>query len=154
MLNNISPDSAEMNPIIKINPLSADPNGLKYVIIITKFRGKWVFVRNRQRVTWEIPGGHIDPGEAPDFAASRELMEETGAEEFSIRAISDYSVEIEGTITTGRLYFAEITKIGNLPEYEIAEVILLDQLPDKLTYPLIQPILFESVKRSIKILKL
>jgi 8-oxo-dGTP diphosphatase len=154
MLNNKCPDSAEMNPIVKINPLSADPTGLKYVIIITKFRGKWVFVRNRQRVTWEIPGGHIEPDETPDYAASRELMEETGALEFNIHAVSDYSVEIEGINTTGRLYYAQITKMGNLPEYEIAEVILLDQLPEKLTYPLIQPILFESVKRSIKILKL
>jgi hypothetical protein len=45
-------------------------------------------------------------------------------------------------------------KMGNLPKYEIAEVILLDQLPDKLTYPLIQPILFESVIKSINSRKL
>lgn len=143
-----------MNPIIKINPLSADPTGLKYVIIISKFRNEWVFVRNKLRDTWEIPGGHIEPNETPDYAASRELMEETGALEFNIHAVSDYSVEIEGIITTGRLYYAQIIKLGNLPEFEIAEVILLDHLPVKLTYPLIQPILFESVKRSISRLKL
>lgn len=143
-----------MNPIIKINPLSNDPTGLKYVIIITKFRDQWVFVRNKLRDTWEIPGGHIEPDETPDYAASRELMEETGAVEFNIHAVSDYSVEIEGIITAGRLYYAQIQKLGNLPESEIAEVILLDQLPEKLTYPLIQPILFESVKSSIRRLKL
>ncbi|PKP49698.1 MAG: hypothetical protein CVT94_04030 [Bacteroidetes bacterium HGW-Bacteroidetes-11] len=64
------------------------------------------------------------------------------------------SAVVEGINTKGRLYYAQITKLGNLPEFEIAEAILLDQLPEKLTYPLIQPILFESVKRSIKILKL
>jgi 8-oxo-dGTP diphosphatase len=143
-----------MNPIIKINPLSADPTGLKYVIIISKFRNQWVFVRNKLRDTWEIPGGHIEPDETPDYAASRELREETGALEFNIHAVSDYSVEIEGIITTGRLYSAQILKLGNLPDFEIAEVILLDHLPVKLTYPLIQPILFESVIKSINSRKL
>ena len=28
--------------------------------------------------TWSFPGGHIDPGESPTEAASRELEEETG----------------------------------------------------------------------------
>jgi 8-oxo-dGTP pyrophosphatase MutT (NUDIX family) len=27
---------------------------------------------------WEVPGGHIDPGETPDAAAARELAEEGG----------------------------------------------------------------------------
>jgi ADP-ribose pyrophosphatase len=27
---------------------------------------------------WELPAGHIDPGEAPAKAAKRELLEETG----------------------------------------------------------------------------
>ncbi len=31
-----------------------------------------------QQVTLEIPGGVIDPGEAPDEAAVRECLEETG----------------------------------------------------------------------------
>lgn len=30
------------------------------------------------RVTLEIPGGSVDPGEAPQVAAARELLEETG----------------------------------------------------------------------------
>lgn len=31
------------------------------------------------RVTVELPSGHVDPGEAPEAAARRELFEETGA---------------------------------------------------------------------------
>jgi ADP-ribose pyrophosphatase len=30
------------------------------------------------RYLWELPAGHIDPGEAPAAAAKRELLEETG----------------------------------------------------------------------------
>ena len=41
-------------------------------------------------MTWEIPGGHIEPGESPEEAARRELFEETGAAEFTIRPIFDY----------------------------------------------------------------
>jgi len=45
-------------------------------------RGEAVLVRQyrhgNQRVTLEIPGGLIDPGEAPAAAALRECLEETG----------------------------------------------------------------------------
>jgi NUDIX domain. len=50
---------------------------LAYSVITARFEGKWIFVRHRERTTWEIPGGHIEEGESSDVAASRELMEET-----------------------------------------------------------------------------
>jgi ADP-ribose pyrophosphatase len=39
-------------------------------------------------MTWEIPAGHIDPGETPEQAARKELLEETGyqAERFELLA--------------------------------------------------------------------
>jgi len=56
------------------------PNG---VIIIAKTRDrKLILVRqfrpSLNRYTLELPAGFIDEGETPEFAASRELMEETG----------------------------------------------------------------------------
>ena len=44
--------------------------------------GRFVLVRHYRHVsrtlTWEIPGGMVDPGESPAGAAARETLEETG----------------------------------------------------------------------------
>ena len=35
---------------------------LKFAVIIAETEGKYVFCRHRERDTWEIPGGHREPG--------------------------------------------------------------------------------------------
>jgi len=123
------------------------PGGkLVFSVIVARFRGKWVFVRHRLRSTLEVPGGHIEEGETADEAASRELMEETGAIKFMIQCIATYSVTEDGRTGFGRLYFAEIESIGPIPAgSEIAEVTFADKLPDNLTWYRIQPYLFRKV---------
>src|SRR5690348_3002608 len=39
---------------------------------------------------WEIPAGHIEPGETPEHAARREALEETGYEPGPLRPLLDY----------------------------------------------------------------
>lgn len=78
-----------------------------YSVIAARFEGKWIYVRHHDRSTWEIPGGHIEEGESPDDAAGRELMEETGAVEFTLSCVSSYSVFKDGITGYGKLYFAE-----------------------------------------------
>jgi 8-oxo-dGTP pyrophosphatase MutT (NUDIX family) len=39
---------------------------------------------------WEVPAGHIDPGESPEQAAHRETIEETGWEPGPLRPLIDY----------------------------------------------------------------
>jgi len=128
------------------------PSGkLTYSVITARFNDKWVLVRHRDRTTLEIPGGHIEDNETPLEAASRELMEETGAIEFTIECVATYSVTINGNIDYGRLYFAEVKEMGKPADlFEIGEVFLFDSLPGNLTYPLIQPALFERVIRYIQ----
>ena len=60
---------------------------LIYSVIAAKYCDCWLYVRNHKRATSEIPGGHIENNESSEQAARRELMEETGAVEFSIEII-------------------------------------------------------------------
>ena len=140
--------------MIKINFYDPDfvPDGeLLFSIISARFNGKWIFVRHRKRVTWEIPGGHIEPGESSGEAAARELMEETGALRFEIVCVATYSVKKNGVTGFGRLYFAEVFESGSLPAIsEIAEVIFMDDIPENLTHPDVQPHLFRKVQEYLK----
>lgn len=116
---------------------------LTYSVISARYKDKWLFVRHHKRSTFEIAGGHIEEGESPDEAASRELEEETGAIRFNIVCISTYSVKKDGETGWGRLYFADVFEIGPIPDLsEIQEVVMLDNIPDHPTHPDIQPHLF------------
>ena len=55
-------------------------------------------------------------------------------------------VNSTGAETFGVLYCAEITSFGELKS-EIAEIVLLEELPERWTYPEIQPALIAEAKR-------
>ncbi len=128
---------------------------LKFVVITARYKNKWICVRHKDRITWELPGGHIELGENPFEAAKRELFEETGAIDYHIEEVCDYSVtstnETGESTSYGRLFYSRIKTLGALPESEIADVRVFDGLPDHMTYEQIQPILFQKVN-SIRIL--
>lgn len=133
--------------MIKVEFHNAAPHNipLTYVVIVSRHNGQWVLVRHKERSTYEIPGGHIEPGEDCTTAAKRELYEETGAKEFALDFISIYTVTTDEKTSGGYLFFADIQKLAELLDYEMAELVLMDQLPRNLTYPLIQPHLFNQV---------
>ena len=116
----------------------------KYVVVCACYRGQWLLSRHRERDTWETQGGHIEPGETPMDAARRELYEESGAVDYEIAALCDYRAwdENTGRGATGMVFTAEIRRLGDMPESEMAEVRLFDELPENLTYPAITPTLF------------
>lgn len=131
----------------------ADDDLLKFAVIIARSNGKWVICKHRERETYEVPGGHRDAGETIYETACRELQEETGANSFEIKPVCVYSVigktrvdETLNTETFGMLYTAEIFTFGELNS-EIEKILIMDELPDVWTYPLIQPKLIEEAKR-------
>lgn len=100
------------------------------VVAVCRYNGKWVYVRQKGKTSWEIPGGHIEEGETWQEAIKRELYEETGAVEFDIEPICVYSIS-----KYALLCFAEIKKFENLPNSEIEEVGFFEKEPTNLTYP-------------------
>jgi len=128
------------------NPSYTPDIKLTYAVIAARYNHNWLYVRHHKRNTWEIPGGHIEENETADEAAERELAEETGAVYFKIECVATYSVLKDGETGFGRLYFAEVARFGQIPDIsEIAEVKMLDSLPENLTHPDIQPHLYQRI---------
>lgn len=118
----------------------------RFVVIFARMHGRWIYTRHKQRSTWETAGGHIEVGETPYAAAKRELYEETGALDFELVAAFDYTVHSDRGPSQGRVFLAEVSRLGNLPESEMAEVGLFDSVPQTLTYPQILPVLYRQLQ--------
>ena len=129
---------------------NVDDKLLKFAVIISKYNGKWVFCKHKERDTYEIPGGHREPGESITETAKRELSEETGAVQFDISPVCVYSVvgknrvNQTGEETFGMLFFADIQSFESELHSEMESIYLFDDLPTEWTYPLIQPLLIEE----------
>ena len=127
---------------------SVDDSLLKFAVIIAKSAGKWVLCKHKERTTYEVPGGHREEGEIIEETARRELYEETGATEYTLKPISVYSViKDSGQETFGMLYYAEVTSFEAELHSEIEKIFLTEELPENWTYPGIQPMLIEEAVR-------
>lgn len=128
-----------------------DDRLLKFAVIIAQTEGKYIFCKHKARSTWEVPGGHREPGEIILDTAKRELYEETGAVDFDIKQICAYSViaedNFDGVETFGMLYYADIKAFEKELHSEIEKIVITDKLPDAWTYPEIQPKLMNEAKK-------
>lgn len=128
---------------------TAEDSVFDFAVIIARKDRKWLLCRHKARKTWEFPGGHREKGEKIEDAARRELFEETGAQSYSLQPICAYScIRQGGDASFGMLYYADVEELGALPAFEIREIRLFDEFPDKKdfwTYPDIQPFLLRKV---------
>lgn len=126
---------------------TVDDELYKFAVIVSRYENKWVFCKHKERSTYEIPGGHREEQEQIDETAKRELWEETGAIDYQIKPVCTYSVMNEKEETFGMLYFAQIIEFEELPPLEMEKVELFKEMPNQWTYPLIQPLLIEQIKK-------
>ena len=118
----------------------------KYVVILSRYDGKILLSRHKERSTWETQGGHIEQGETPLQAAKRELYEESGAVQYEIAPLCDYWAGEPDMVNGagGVVFAANIKQLGSIPESEMQEVKTFASLPENITYPSITPVLFEA----------
>lgn len=129
------------------DPKEIAEDQLVFAVVAARYQDQWVFCRHKDRKTWEIPGGHREHGETIMQAAQRELKEETGAAVAKCKPVAVYEVSHSGKTTYGMLFYADIRVLDVISEYsEIAEIAFMENLPENLTYPEIQPELYYGVQ--------
>ncbi len=120
-----------------------------FVVVCSRYDGKWLLSRHRERDTWETQGGHVEPGETPMQAARRELYEESGVRDAELYPVCDYRGFDAQSSANGMVFFAAVRRLEPLPESEIGEVRLFSALPENLTYPNVTPRLMAEAQRNI-----
>lgn len=128
---------------------------LRYAVIVTSYQDQWVFVRQKTRLTYELPAGRRETAESIEETARRELWEETGALEYILRPVCAFHVgeqyvsadQLNDQTPCGMLYTAQVTRFGDIPAAsEISEKIICSQFPEPLSYPDVQPELFQMAQ--------
>ena len=111
-------------------------DNIEFVVIFTRYQGKWVYSWHKHRKSYEHPGGHVEPGETPLHAAKRELYEETGIKDCRMIPLWDYEYIYEDGQgrNNGRVFYAEVFSLGELPESEMDRIELFDTVPENYTY--------------------
>ena len=135
----------------KIYPLNTLKT-YKYTVICSYYNGKWVLSKHKKRDTYETQGGRIENGETPLECAKRELYEESGIVDATIYPVCDYVGYNHISSSNGQVFLAVVHSLDKLPESEMCEVRLFEELPNNLTYPNVSPHLYnEAYKLYLKL---
>ena len=116
----------EAEPWVNVVPLTRD----EQVVMVRQYR------HGARRVTLELPGGIVDPGEDPGAAAARELIEETGYRAARVSPLG--SLNPNPALFDNRIhtYLAEdvecIAEIANGPlEETFVELVPVRDVPER-----------------------
>ena len=124
-------------------------NGAVCVVPLTE-EGEVLMVRQYRypfaRVLLEVPAGKIDPGEAPEDCAKRELSEETGASAETLTYLGDYYPSVAILDENIRMYLAkgltfhtahldddEFLQLERIQQKTLEEQVLAGELPAEKT---------------------
>lgn len=83
----------------QLPPLSAITSALALA-----FDGERILMTNLRQRGWDIPGGHLDPGETPEAAMRREVMEEAGALLTDVQLLGYQRIRLLGQVPDGYRY--------------------------------------------------
>jgi 8-oxo-dGTP pyrophosphatase MutT (NUDIX family) len=94
-----------------------------------------VVTGRRHRDHWVLPKGHVDPGEAPEGTAVREVREESGVTADVIAQLDDVTVDVGGERQIIRWFLMEAR--AQVEDHELREVVWLDAPAalERLTFP-------------------
>lgn len=95
--------------------------GLDFVVIVALTPQNQLLLVRQFRVaagavTLELPAGHIDPGETPEQAARRELLEETGYEADKLELLASLSPSVARFTNRMWCFFAAGVKPAVVPQ--------------------------------------
>ncbi len=133
---------------VKLYPkeFEVEDQDLGFVIVVSRYKDKWVFVQHKERDEWELPGWHRENWESILDWAKRELWEETGAVDYDIEHWAYWSlIDLKWKKVFWAIFFAEIENLWDKPESEIAKVEFFDDIPKKLTYPNVHQPIYEMI---------
>lgn len=100
--------------------MNVDDHVTNIVVCALIHRDNKIFVARRAAAKttfpdqWELPGGHVDPGEDLKAALQRELSEELGIEVEIGQAVDAFTYTSEDTFKVEIVYLCQI--IGNVTE--------------------------------------
>jgi ADP-ribose pyrophosphatase len=117
----------ENHDFVQIVPVNAAGE----ILIVRQYR------HGIQRISTEIPGGLIEPGEDPRLAAQRELLEETGCGADRFESVAPLFPNPARDTNTAHTFIAHNARIIQPPEQEVTEDISFEFVSRKDVFALI-----------------